>query len=158
MPSRSKTPGDSLPPAVEGPRGVARSLDAVLGFLVTTAMAGAGIAAVGIIAIGTADTLGRLIGKPVMGAVEMSEALLASVIFLALPYVQRKGGHVVVDIVIQSASPRLRKVSHFIALVLTLLAFVLLAKQSYDGAVHSWQVNEVSAGYLPVPVWLAKAL
>lgn len=121
-------------------------------------MAGASLCVAAIIIVGTADTAGRLFNRPVLGAVEITEALLAAVIFLALPYAQRHGGHVVVDIVIQSFSERWRKVLHFFALVLTLAAFVLLAKQGYEGAAHAWRVGEVSAGYLPVPVWLSKLM
>jgi TRAP-type mannitol/chloroaromatic compound transport system permease small subunit len=137
---------------------VADAVNKATGALVIAAVAGAGLCIAAIIVVGTADTVGRLLNRPVMGAVEITEALLAAVIFLALPYAQRHNAHVVVDIVVQSFSNRWRKILYFFALVLTLAAFILLAKQSYEAAVQSWRVGEVSAGYLPIPVWLAKIM
>lgn len=148
---------DDTSPAAERPQGaVARSIDQASNVLVTAALAASGLCVVVIIILGAWDTLGRLMSRPLMGAVEMTESLLATTIFLALPFAQRHGQHVVVDIIIQSFSKRWRLIAYFFALVLTCCAFILLAMQSYDGAVHSWRVGEVSAGYVPVPIWLAK--
>jgi TRAP-type mannitol/chloroaromatic compound transport system permease small subunit len=112
-----------------------------------------------IIIIGTADTVGRaLMNSPVMGAVELTESLLATTIFLALPYAQRHAQHVVVDIVVQSFPIRLQYMAFIFALVLTLLSFLLLAVEAVDGAHAAWLATEVSAGYVPVPIWLARLL
>ena len=150
--------GDGSFPAALKPQGVAAAIDRATGILVAVAMVVASLCVVAIIAIGTFDTIGRTFNRPLLGAVEMTESLLAVTIFLALPYAQRHYQHVVVDIAIQKLSNRWRLVVHFFALIFTLGAFCLLFMQSYQGAVHSWSVGEVSAGYVRVPVWLAKAL
>ncbi|WP_133239254.1 TRAP transporter small permease [Microvirga sp. KLBC 81] len=112
-----------------------------------------------IIIIGTVDTFGRAVmNSPLMGAVELTESLLATTIFLALPHAQRHAQHVVVDIIVHSFSTRWQLIAFFFALVLTFLSFLLLAIEAVDGAHSAWLASEVSAGYVPVPIWLAKLL
>jgi TRAP-type mannitol/chloroaromatic compound transport system permease small subunit len=118
----------------------------------------ASVCVVAIIALGTADTIGRLAGRPLLGAVEMTESLLAATIFLALPYAQRRHQHVVVDIIVQRFSESWRNIAYLAATILMLGAVCLLLAQSFQGTVHSWRIGEVSAGYIPVPIWLAKIL
>jgi TRAP-type C4-dicarboxylate transport system permease small subunit len=89
--------------------------------------------------------------------VEMSESLLAAAIFLALSYAQHRGEHISVDLFTQSFGPRLSRAAHFLALVTTLAVFAFILWRSFDTAIYAWRVNEVSAGIVPVPIWLAKA-
>ncbi|MBM9593868.1 TRAP transporter small permease subunit [Roseitranquillus sediminis] len=126
--------------------------------LVRAALVVAATCVAGIVVIGAWDTVGRLMAKPLLGAVEMTESLLAATIFLALPYAQRQHRHVIVDIVIQSVPRAARRITHFVALVFTFAAFALLFLQSLQGALHSWSVGEVSSGAVAVPIWLAKSL
>jgi TRAP-type C4-dicarboxylate transport system permease small subunit len=126
--------------------------------LVYAAMVVASICVVAIVALGTVDIVGRLAGRPLLGAVEMTELLLAATIFLALPYAQRHHQHVVVDIIVQRFSESWRNIVYLVALILMSCATCLLLAQSFQGTVHSWRVSEVSAGYIPVPIWLAKIL
>jgi TRAP-type mannitol/chloroaromatic compound transport system permease small subunit len=146
-------------PAAEGPRGLAAQIDHVSRVLCFIALVVSSLAVAAIIIIGTWDTVGRaLFNSPMMGGVEMTESLLATVIFLAMPYAQRHGQNVVVDIIIQMFSVRFQVAAYFIALIATLFAFGLLAYQAIDGARAAVEVMEVSAGYVPVPVWIAKIL
>lgn len=146
-------------PAAEGPRGLAAQIDQLSRVVCFLALVASSLAVAAIIIIGTVDTIGRaFFNSPMLGAVEMSESLLATVIFLAMPYAQRHGQNVVVDIIVQMFSIRAQVIVFFIALIATFLAFSLLAYQSIDGAQASIAVREVSAGYVPVPVWIAKIL
>jgi TRAP-type mannitol/chloroaromatic compound transport system permease small subunit len=150
---------NAIIPAVEGPRGLAAQIDHVSRVLCFIALVLASMAVAAIIIIGTWDTVGRaLFNSPMMGGVEISESLLATVIFLAMPYAQRHGQNVVVDIIVQMFSVRAQVIAFFIALIITFLAFSLLAYQAIDGARAAVDAMEVSAGYVPVPVWIAKVL
>jgi TRAP-type mannitol/chloroaromatic compound transport system permease small subunit len=127
--------------------------------LSVAALVAASVCVLAIIVLGTLDTAGRAFwNAPVDGAVEMTESLLAAVIFLALPFAQRHSQHVVVDIIVQMLPRRWQTFLYLLALIATLAAFVLLAVQGVVGARAAWQVSEVSAGYIPVPIWLAKLL
>ena len=109
-----------------------------------------------IILIGTGDTLGRIVGRPLLSSTEMTESLLATAIFLALPTVQRQRAHVVVDILKQSFGARMRYLGELSALLIGVLVMFLLARQGTMGAIAAAQSGEVAAGYFPIPIWLAK--
>ncbi|PVE24883.1 hypothetical protein DC522_08140 [Microvirga sp. KLBC 81] len=149
----------NIVPAASRPQGLAAVIDHVSGGLCFIAMVIASICVALIIIIGTVDTFGRAVmNSPLMGAVELTESLLATTIFLALPHAQRHAQHVVVDIIVHSFSTRWQLIAFFFALVLTFLSFLLLAIEAVDGAHSAWLASEVSAGYVPVPIWLAKLL
>ncbi|GGE51387.1 hypothetical protein GCM10007276_30590 [Agaricicola taiwanensis] len=150
---------DTTLSAADRPQGFAAQIDRLSGHLCFAALVVASLCVAAIIVLGTWDTVGRaFFNAPFMGAVEMTESLLAAVIFLALPYAQRHGQHVVVDIIIQMFPTGLQLALYILALIATLAAFCLLGYQAIDGAIHAWNVGEVSAGYVPVPIWLAKIL
>ncbi|WP_181817338.1 TRAP transporter small permease [Paracoccus pantotrophus] len=109
-----------------------------------------------LIAIGTIDTLGRLVSRPLLSSTEMSEALLATAFFLALPTVQRNRAHVVVDILKQKFGAKLRYISEVSALLLGAVIFWFLMSQGLIGAHSSAKAGEVAAGLIPIPVWIAK--
>ncbi|MEQ8901537.1 MAG: TRAP transporter small permease [Roseovarius sp.] len=110
-----------------------------------------------ILVIGVIDTAGRaFFNSPFIGAVEISEALLAVAIFSALAYLQRTGGHVVVDVFSNGYGPRLKKFATFVILTAMLAVLVFLLWRSGIGAMTAWRHNDVSAGFLRVPIWLAK--
>lgn len=150
---------NATPPAAEKPQGLAAQIDHISRVMCFIALVISSLAVAAIVIIGTVDTVGRaFFNSPMLGAVEMSESLLATVIFLAMPYAQRHGQNVVVDIIVQMFSHRLQLAVYFVALIVTFLAFSLLAYQAIDGAQSAAAIHEVSAGYIPVPVWIAKVL
>ena len=136
----------------------AQLLDRAVRGLVTLALIAAGLSIVGIVLIGIADTAGRaFFNAPFLGAVEITEALMASAIFLALASAQQRGEHVAVDLVAQHYGPQLKRIMHFVILIATFCVFAFLAWRSFEMAQHSWAIREVSPGYLPVPIYISKA-
>ncbi|VTU31646.1 TRAP-type C4-dicarboxylate transport system, small permease component [Variovorax sp. PBS-H4] len=78
------------------------------------------------------DVVGRnLFNKPLTGASELTEILLALVIFLMLPQVARRNEHIVIDLIDQICSPMVRKVLDAIACVLASIMFGLIAWQCW---------------------------
>lgn len=138
-------------------RALVLTLDKVLSVLVVGAMSISAVCVVGMIAVNTVDTVGRaLFSKPMLGALEITEVLLAACIILAIPYAQRHREHIEIDIFKRMFGPRLAKVSTVVMLVITILVFAMLTQQSYESALESVANFEVSAGYVRVPVWLGK--
>lgn len=132
-------------------------VEILIGRLVTGAMIMSGMCILVILVIGVIDTAGRaFFNSPFIGAVEISEALLAVAIFSALAYLQRTGGHVVVDVFSSGYGPRLKKFATFVILTAMLAVLVFLLWRSGIGAMNAWRHNDVSAGFLRVPIWLAK--
>ena len=132
-------------------------VETLIGYLVTGAMIMSGLCILVILAIGVIDTAGRaFFNAPFIGAVEISEALLAVAIFSALSYLQQTGGHVVVDVFSNNYGPRLKKFATFVILTAMLAVLVFLLWRSGVGALTAYRHNDVSAGFLRVPIWLAK--
>jgi TRAP-type C4-dicarboxylate transport system permease small subunit len=81
--------------------------------------------------LGAADVIGRYVfDKPIFGAIEISEALMAGMVLFAWAYTQRTGGHVKVDMFVLHYSRRARAIADFIALFLSLGLFVVITQQS----------------------------
>ncbi len=146
-------------PGLSRARGVLGAVDRAIGWLVRGSMLASGLCVVVIIALGVADVVGRVaFNSPVMGTVEITEALLATTIFLALAYALEQQQHIVVDVVTQNLGSRWKLALHSLAVLAMFAVLALLTWQGVLSAERAWQAKEVAAGYIPVPVWLAKAL
>lgn len=154
--SKKEVSPDRETSPVPPPRRLARIIDRTVGAVVWSALVVSAACIGAIIVIGSWDTAGRLVNAPLLGAIEMTESLLATTIFLALPFAQRQYRHVIVDILYQNFHRRLRAITHLLGLIVTCGVFAFMFQQSLEGAIHAYQVGEVSSGALRVPVWLAK--
>jgi TRAP-type C4-dicarboxylate transport system permease small subunit len=143
----------------ETPGGVFRAIDRAIGYLVYGGMVASCLCVAVIILLGVADIVGGTFFKsPLMGTVEITETLLAMTIFLALGYALEQHQHIVVDILTASLLPPWKLALHTVALVSMLAVLLLLSWQSFLSAQRAVQAMEVAAGYLRVPIWLAKSL
>lgn len=136
-----------------------RGLDSGMRQLVNASAVVSGCCLLVILLLAVADTVGRALwNAPVMGAVEISEALMAVTIFAALAYTQREGGHVIVDIFSRNYGLRFSRFVTIAALFLTFSVLAFLTWRTGITAERGWAQNEISAGYIPVPIWLAKSV
>lgn len=98
------------------------------------------------------DVAGRnLFNKPLTGASELTEILLALVIFLMLPQVARRNEHIVIDLIDQICSPTVRKVLDAFACVLASIMFGLIAWQCWILANRAIGYGDSTAA-LQIPV------
>jgi TRAP-type C4-dicarboxylate transport system permease small subunit len=87
------------------------------------------------------DVLGRnLLNRPLNGASELTEILLALVIFLMLPHVTLRGQHIVIDIIANAVSSTVLAVLDALAALLSATMFFLIAWQS-------WRLADKAMGY-----------
>jgi TRAP-type C4-dicarboxylate transport system permease small subunit len=94
--------------------------------------------------LGAGDVIGRYaLNKPIYGTMEISEVLMASIIFLSWAYTQKTGGHVRVELFISRYSPRARAIVNFLALLLSLALFIAIAQQSTALAIQYLQEHRV---------------
>ncbi len=101
-----------------------------------------------------AQIIGRLFGFIVPSAEDFAGYALAASTFLGLAYTFREGGHIRVTLLIQRFSSTPRKIQEGIILT---LSFVLLCYLSYACGYmvyESYIYNEVSYGYIPIPLWI----
>ena len=98
--------------------------------------------------------VGRWFGVIIPSTEDFSGYLLAAASFLALAYTFRHGGHIRVTLLIQLLSPsRQHKLTYLVLIILVIIT-------GY-GAYHlcylvyeSWSFNELSQGYIAIPVWV----
>ncbi len=94
------------------------------GLLARALEALASLLLLGLMAVTGADVIGRYaLNAPLPGAFELTEILLAALVFAALPLVGRAGGHVDVDILTDRLPGRARRA---VALVVALLCAAIL--------------------------------
>lgn len=97
-----------------------------------------------LMAVTSVDVVGRyMFNRPVYGGLELTEILLAGMIFCALPIVCRHGEHISVDLI--SLRPRwLRGVQHVLVNVLGMLIAGVLAYQLWLRAAQLGRAGETT--------------
>jgi len=102
------------------------------------------------------DVMGRyLFSTPVSGAFEVTELMLATVIFLGLPLITAEDGHIAVDILDSSLSKRVRAVQHWLIAVINVLAFSIFSWMLWKHAFKVLRYEDTTA-VLQIPyAWLA---
>lgn len=101
-----------------------------------------------------AQIIGRLFGFIVPSAEDFAGYALAASTFLGLAYTFREGGHIRVTLLIQRFSPVPRKVQEGSILVLSLALMSYLSYACSFMVYESYIYDEVSYGYVPVPLWI----
>ncbi|MBP0048941.1 TRAP transporter small permease [Marinobacterium sp. AK62] len=102
------------------------------------------------------DVMGRyLFSAPVTGAFEVTELMLAAVIFLGLPLITAEGGHIAVDILDSALTDRVRAVQDVLIGVINVLAFGIFAWVLWEHAFKVLRYQDTTA-VLQIPyAWLA---
>lgn len=98
------------------------------------------------------DVAGRnLIRQPVPGASELTEILLALVIFLMLPRVALRRQHITIDLIGSVIGPKTTWALDFLAALLSATMFFLMAWQSWVSATKAMGYGD-STATLSIPV------
>jgi len=102
--------------------------------------------------LGTFDVLGRyFFNRPIKGAYEVSEILLASVVFFGLAYALAVGGHVRVDTFVSLLRPRRAAIIGVIISLLSIIIFVLIGWQGAELAIKSWKDHRlIDVIFIPI--------
>ena len=101
-----------------------------------------------------AQIVGRLFGFIVPSAEDFAGYALAASTFLGLAYTFREGGHIRVTLVIQRFSPAPRKIQETAILILSLALLCFLSYSCIYMVYESYIYDDVSYGYIPVPLWI----
>lgn len=120
-------------------------------------LGGAVLAAICLLAIAVlilAQVAGRWFDIIVPGAEEFAGFLMAATAFLALAWTLRSGGHIRVTLLIRNFSPRFRRLQETVVLLLAVALSARLAWAAVALVIESYEFNDVSDGYIAVPLWI----
>lgn len=101
-----------------------------------------------------AQIVGRFFGFIVPSAEDFAGYALAASTFLGLAYTFREGGHIRVTLVIQRFSPLPRKIQEGLILTFSLALLCYLSYACSFMVYESYIYEEISYGYVPVPLWI----
>ncbi|OQX45951.1 MAG: TRAP transporter small permease [Candidatus Sedimenticola endophacoides] len=101
-----------------------------------------------------AQIVGRWFGVVIPSTEDFSGFLLAATSFLALAYTLRSGGHIRVNLFITHIHGPLRNLIEGTVLLLALILVCYAAWSTTMLTIESWEFDEVSQGYIPVPLWI----
>ena len=108
-------------------------------------------------AYGFVDVVGRyLFDRPLYGTYELSELLLAVVVFLSIASCQAEDRHMRVDFLLPYMSTRMRALIDGSAYACGVLICGFMAWYSIGPAVYSWEIGEHTEGMISFPVYPAK--
>jgi len=91
----------------------------------------------------TFDVIGRKFFKPIPGAFEISEYILAIFILLGAAYTQQVKGHVGIDFITSRLSPQLRRVCEIFTTLLGLFIITLVIWQGWLEGIRERTVSDM---------------
>jgi TRAP-type C4-dicarboxylate transport system permease small subunit len=107
-----------------------------------------------ITAIITAQIVGRIFGFIIPSAEDFSGYALAAATFFGLAYTFRTGSHIRVTLVIQNWNKGTRYFQELLVLIFALLLVSFMSFYSVHMVWESYIFEEVSSGYVAVPIWM----
>lgn len=99
----------------------------------------------------------RLLGIFVPIDAEVSGFAMAASTFLALPWTFKSGDHIRVSVVLQKLPPRARYFTEIWCLLFAMVCIGLLARSTARMFIESYEINDLSTGIVPIPLWIPQA-
>jgi TRAP-type C4-dicarboxylate transport system permease small subunit len=119
----------------------------------------AGVGLAFMMALTVADITMRMLGRPIVGAIELISFSGAVVIGFAVPYSSWMRAHVIVDFVTQRLSLRGKRIMEFVTKLVGLILFLFIGVNFILYGLTLMKTGEVSAGlripYYPITFGLA---
>jgi TRAP-type mannitol/chloroaromatic compound transport system permease small subunit len=120
---------------------------------------GAGMAALAMMLLVSADIIGRkFFNAPVAGAYEITESLLTFSIYFGVTYTQYERGHVRVTLFTDKLSGRFGSILLGVTYLVGFIFFIYVAYCMASFAWDSWTVREIKPGLIEYPLYPIKAL
>ncbi|RKF18086.1 TRAP transporter small permease [Alginatibacterium sediminis] len=103
-----------------------------------------------------ARVVGRWFGIVVPSSDDIAGFMLAASCFMALAYTLQAGGHIRVSLFTSRLTHAKSKGVERLVLILSSILVSYLCYQLCYMVWESWQFEEVTSGYLPLPLWLVQ--
>lgn len=101
-----------------------------------------------------AQIIGRIFGFIIPSAEDVSGWALAAATFFGLAYTFHEGGHIRVTLVIQKWGPKARFIQELGVLIFGFGLACFMTFYCWHMVWESYVFEEVSHGYIPVPIWI----
>jgi len=95
--------------------------------------------------------------KPMQDSFELSQFMMAGLVFLGIPYMQSIKGHVSVEFLTSRLSPTAREIIKILGYLFGLFIYVIVTRQSGLFALDAWKTNDYTMGIVHYPLWPAKS-
>jgi len=106
--------------------------------------------------LGVGDVIGTFFGKPLLGALEVTESTMVLIVFGGQAYAQIRQRHLRVELVYLWAGPRMRSAMDIVASLSAILFFSLLVWQGWNEALFSIKISEATTGLVRLPLFPAR--
>jgi C4-dicarboxylate transporter DctQ subunit len=94
--------------------------------------------------------------KPIYGKVEITELVMAGIVFFGLAYTQKLGGHVRMSFVIERfIKGRAYHIVEAFTLLISLFTFIILTVTTLDSALYDLEFHGITPN-LYLPIWPSK--
>ena len=105
-----------------------------------------------------ANIIGRKLGYPLPGAVNLAGFMLAAVTFLGLSHCEEVGGHVRVEVVLHRLTPKNRRLLLLFNLLVALFIYGFMAWGSGIDTIEAWRLLQMIPGAVSLPVYPSKTI
>jgi TRAP-type C4-dicarboxylate transport system permease small subunit len=105
------------------------------------------------------DIVGRyLLRAPIVGAFEITEFLMAGIIFIGFAFTQAQKAHLSIDLLFTRLTPSTQNSLTIFNLIVTFLFYALIAWRGVVGSWEAYALDDKTAGLIRIPYWPARAV
>ena len=105
------------------------------------------------------DIIGRyFLRRPIVGAHEFTEFLMAGIIFIGFAHTQAQKAHLKIDLLLPRLGQNTQDFFQIFNLVVTFLFYALIAWRGIVGSWEAYVLDDKTAGLVRIPYWPAKAV
>jgi len=106
-----------------------------------------------------ADVFARYVLRtPIVGAFEITEFLMAGIIFIGFAYSQAQKAHMNIDLLTAHLPPNMQKMLTIFNLLVVFLFYALIAWRGVVGCWEAFELDDKTPGLIRIPYWPAKAV
>lgn len=111
-----------------------------------------------VLAVTTVGVFSRyVLSRPILGVDEGTGFLVVAIVMLGAAEALRRGDHIRIDLVLDAAGPRLRRLMELWSYTAVLAFAVLLFRTAWHTVTFSHSFGAYSDGYLAVPLWIPQS-
>ena len=118
----------------------------------------AGVMLVAIAVFTLIQITARFLGVAAHSWDEIAVFCMAGASFMGLAYTWRAQAHIRMTLLITQLPPKLRRVADIFALSVMAFIVAYMTWHLVDMSYLSWEMNDVSQGLLPMPLWIPQAV
>jgi TRAP-type C4-dicarboxylate transport system permease small subunit len=100
----------------------------------------------------------KLLNAPIVGTLEITEALMPFVILLPMAFTQFRDGHIRVTLITDRLPRKLQTWLHVATLIIAAVFFAWVAYATLGFALRAFRISETAWGVIRIPLWPSKGV